>query len=130
MDITHTGILKERHATPGVRKTRRLKAKAKLYVIIEGVWHRKSFLGSWQRCVEPLQENYVIREIHEGSCSLHARPRSVVAKAIQLGYYGPIMHSNARVVCKKCDKFQIHKPVPRLPQRKLTPITLPWSFHK
>nr|GEU33243.1 reverse transcriptase domain-containing protein [Tanacetum cinerariifolium] len=33
----------------------------------------------------PLQADYVMREIHEGSCSMHARPRSVVAKAVRLG---------------------------------------------
>nr|GEW86036.1 reverse transcriptase domain-containing protein [Tanacetum cinerariifolium] len=39
---------------------------------------------------------YGIKEIHEGSCSMHAGPRSVVAKAIRLGYYWPTMHRDAR----------------------------------
>nr|GEW86969.1 hypothetical protein [Tanacetum cinerariifolium]GEW87799.1 hypothetical protein [Tanacetum cinerariifolium] len=29
--------------------------------------------------------NYVLREIHKGSCSMHADPRSMVAKALRLG---------------------------------------------
>nr|GEV30336.1 reverse transcriptase domain-containing protein [Tanacetum cinerariifolium] len=33
----------------------------------------------------PLQADYVMREIHKGSCSMHAGPRSVVAKAVRLG---------------------------------------------
>ncbi|GJZ58650.1 reverse transcriptase domain-containing protein [Tanacetum coccineum] len=33
----------------------------------------------------PLQANYVLREIHEGSCSMHAGIRSVVAKALKIG---------------------------------------------
>nr|GEY79814.1 reverse transcriptase domain-containing protein [Tanacetum cinerariifolium] len=33
----------------------------------------------------PLQENYILREIHEGSCSMHAGPRSVVEKALRSG---------------------------------------------
>nr|GEY97108.1 reverse transcriptase domain-containing protein [Tanacetum cinerariifolium] len=32
-----------------------------------------------------LKAYYVMREIHEGSCSIHARPQLVVAKAIRLG---------------------------------------------
>nr|GEV75369.1 reverse transcriptase domain-containing protein [Tanacetum cinerariifolium] len=40
--------------------------------------------------------HYVIREIHEGSCSMHVGPQSVVAKAIRLGYYWPTMHRDAR----------------------------------
>nr|GEV87563.1 hypothetical protein [Tanacetum cinerariifolium] len=41
-------------------------------------------------------EKYVIREIHEGSCSMHPGPRSVVTKAIRLGYYWPTTHQDAR----------------------------------
>ncbi|GKE42388.1 reverse transcriptase domain-containing protein, partial [Tanacetum coccineum] len=43
-----------------------------------------------------LTGDYVIREIHEGSCSMHAGPQSVVAKAMRLGYYWPTMHRDAR----------------------------------
>nr|GEV24379.1 reverse transcriptase domain-containing protein [Tanacetum cinerariifolium] len=33
----------------------------------------------------PLQENYALREIHDGSCSMYAGPRSVVEKALRSG---------------------------------------------
>ncbi|GKA15156.1 hypothetical protein Tco_0694903 [Tanacetum coccineum] len=46
----------------------------------------------------PLQENYVLREIHEGSCSMHAGTRSVMAKALRIGYYWVLtMHKDAKV---------------------------------
>ncbi|GJS62274.1 reverse transcriptase domain-containing protein [Tanacetum coccineum] len=59
----------------------------------------------WLRCVGPLQADYVIREIHEGSCSMHARPRSVVAKAMRLGYYLPTMHRDARDMIRASGPF-------------------------
>ncbi|GJT46045.1 reverse transcriptase domain-containing protein [Tanacetum coccineum] len=43
-----------------------------------------------------LQANYVLIEIHEGSCSMHAGTRSVMAKALRIGYYWPTMHEDAR----------------------------------
>ncbi|GJX96737.1 reverse transcriptase domain-containing protein [Tanacetum coccineum] len=49
----------------------------------------ESNMHPWLRCVGPLQADYVIREIHEGSCSMHVGPRSVVAKAMRLRYYWP-----------------------------------------
>ncbi|GJU39297.1 reverse transcriptase domain-containing protein [Tanacetum coccineum] len=61
--------------------------KARQYELWEGVLYRRSFLTPWLRCVGPLQADYVIREIHEGSCSMYAGLRSVVAKAMRLGYY-------------------------------------------
>nr|GEU53482.1 reverse transcriptase domain-containing protein [Tanacetum cinerariifolium] len=63
------------------------------------------------RCVGPLQADYVIREIHEGSCSMHAGPRFVVAKAIRLGYYWPTMHRDARDMIRACNDCQIHRKV-------------------
>ncbi|GJY64572.1 reverse transcriptase domain-containing protein [Tanacetum coccineum] len=53
----------------------------------------------------PSQANYVLREIHEGSCSMHAGTRSVVAKALRIGYYWPTMHKDARVLIKACQEL-------------------------
>nr|GEX94877.1 reverse transcriptase domain-containing protein [Tanacetum cinerariifolium] len=116
---------------PGDNKeARKLRLKARQYELREGVLYRRSFLTPWLRCVGPLQAYYVMREIHEGSCSMHAGPRSVVAKAIRLGYYWPTMHKDARDMIRKCNDCQIHRPVTRHPQQPLTSITAPWSFYK
>nr|GEU96368.1 reverse transcriptase domain-containing protein [Tanacetum cinerariifolium] len=90
----------------------------------------RSFLTPWLRYVRSLQADYVIREIHEGSCSMHARPRSLVAKAIWLGYYWPTMHRDARNMIRTCNDSQIHRPVTRNLQQPLTSITAPWPFYK
>ncbi|GKA53461.1 reverse transcriptase domain-containing protein [Tanacetum coccineum] len=68
-------------------KARAMRRKSQRFTVINGVLYKKSFLGPWIRCVRPLQANYVLREIHEGSCSMHAGTRSVVAKALRTGYY-------------------------------------------
>nr|GEY09465.1 reverse transcriptase domain-containing protein [Tanacetum cinerariifolium] len=80
--------------------------------------------------VKNVQAKYVTREIHEGSCSMHVEPRSVVAKSIRLGYYWPTMYKDARDMIRKCNDCQIHRPVTRNPQQPLTPITAPWPFYK
>ncbi|GJS23244.1 reverse transcriptase domain-containing protein [Tanacetum coccineum] len=111
---------------PGDRKeVSKLCIKARQYELLEGVLYKRSFLKPWLRCVGPLQADYVIREIHEGSCSMHAEPRSVVAKAMRLGYYWPTMHQDAWDMIRTCNDCQIHRPVPRNPQQTLTPITAP-----
>nr|GEV69719.1 hypothetical protein [Tanacetum cinerariifolium] len=74
--------------------------------------------------------NYVLREIHEGSCSMHAGTRSVVAKALRTGYYWPTIHKDARTLIRACQDYQVHKSVSRNPQQKLTPITSPLVFYK
>nr|GFA03428.1 reverse transcriptase domain-containing protein [Tanacetum cinerariifolium]GFA07084.1 reverse transcriptase domain-containing protein [Tanacetum cinerariifolium] len=65
----------------------KLHIKTRQYELLEGVLCRRSFLKPWIRYVGPLQADYVIREIHEGLCSMHAGPRSVVAKAMRMPTY-------------------------------------------
>nr|GEX07213.1 reverse transcriptase domain-containing protein [Tanacetum cinerariifolium] len=96
---------------PGDEKeARKLRLKARRYELMEGVLYKQSFLTPWLRCVGPLQAEYVMREIHEGSCSMHTGPRSIVAKAIRLGYFWPTMHKDARDMIRKCSDCQIHRP--------------------
>ncbi|GJV50872.1 reverse transcriptase domain-containing protein [Tanacetum coccineum] len=112
------------------KKARAIRRKAARYTMINGTLYRKSFLGSWLRCVGPLQANYVLREIHGGSCGMHSGPRSVVAKAIRTGYYWPTMHMDTLKLIRECNDCQVHRPVPRNPQQNLTPITSSWPFYK
>ncbi|GJY20176.1 reverse transcriptase domain-containing protein [Tanacetum coccineum] len=112
------------------KKARVVRRKASKYAVINGTLYKKSFLGPWLRCVEPLQANYVLREIHEGSCSMHSGPRSMVAKAIRTGYYWPTMHTDVRKLIRECNNCQVHRPIPRNPQQNLNPITSPWPFYK
>nr|GEX25777.1 hypothetical protein [Tanacetum cinerariifolium] len=74
--------------------------------------------------------DYVLREIYEGSCSMHAGPRSMVVKALRSGYYWPTMHTDARKLIRECISCQVHRLMPRNPQQNLTPITSPWPFYK
>nr|GEV99759.1 reverse transcriptase domain-containing protein [Tanacetum cinerariifolium] len=116
---------------PGDKKeARKLHLKARQYELMEGVLYRRSFLTPWLRCVGPLQAEYEMREIHEGSCSMHVGLWSVVAKSIRLGYYLPTMHKDARNIIRKCSDYQIHRLITRHPQQPLTPIMAPWPFYK
>nr|GFA62238.1 reverse transcriptase domain-containing protein [Tanacetum cinerariifolium] len=64
------------------------------------------------------------------SSTSYRGPRSVVAKAIRLGYFWPTMHKDAQDMIRKCSDCQIHRHVTRHPQQPLTPITAPWPFYK
>ncbi|GJV99658.1 reverse transcriptase domain-containing protein [Tanacetum coccineum] len=82
-------------------KTRAVRRKSGRYAVINGVLYKKSYLGPWLRCVRPLQENYILREIHEGSCSMHAGTKSMVEKAIRTRYYWPTMHADAKKMIRE-----------------------------
>nr|GEY73852.1 reverse transcriptase domain-containing protein [Tanacetum cinerariifolium] len=66
---------------------------------------------------------------HIAEHSMHAGPRSVVAKALRSGYYWPTMHADAMKLIRECNSYQIHRPMLRNRQQNLTPITSPWPFY-
>ncbi|GKA75951.1 reverse transcriptase domain-containing protein [Tanacetum coccineum] len=70
MDDTDNGILKDGTLPDDRKEARKLCIKARQYELLEGILYRWSFLKPWLRCVRPLQADYVIREIHEGSCRI------------------------------------------------------------
>ncbi|GJU21694.1 reverse transcriptase domain-containing protein [Tanacetum coccineum] len=51
------------------KDARRIRRTAQRFELREGVLYRRSFLQPWLRCVGPIQADYVLREIHAGSCS-------------------------------------------------------------
>ncbi|XP_076889756.1 uncharacterized protein LOC143540639 [Bidens hawaiensis] len=75
----------------GKAEARKIKHKALNYQLTDGILYRRSFLGPLLRCVDAEDANYLIREIHEGICGLHAGPRMTVAKIMNAGNLSPII---------------------------------------
>nr|GEX95408.1 reverse transcriptase domain-containing protein [Tanacetum cinerariifolium] len=63
------------------KEARKIHLKARQYELMEGILYKRSFLTPWLRFVGPLQAEYVMKEIHEGSCSMHAGPRPLSGRA-------------------------------------------------
>ncbi|GJR25866.1 reverse transcriptase domain-containing protein [Tanacetum coccineum] len=87
-----------------MKKARAIRRKSWRFAVINGILYKKSFLGPWLR--------YTIRRGQGGRLLLayHAQRRKSVNKSMP--------------------NCQVHKPIPRNPQQKLTPITSPWPFYK
>ncbi|XP_076894668.1 uncharacterized protein LOC143547035 [Bidens hawaiensis] len=103
MAYLSSGVLAEEKTA-----ARKVRHKALNYQMQDVVLYRRSFLGPLLRCVDAEDANYMIREVHEGICGLHAGPSMVVAKLMNAGYYWPGMHLDAVHEIKKCDSCQRH----------------------
>ncbi|XP_022020199.1 uncharacterized protein LOC110920287 [Helianthus annuus] len=119
------GILPENKA-----KARKIQHKALHYEMNDGILYRKSFSGPLLRCVDPQDATYLIREIHEGICGIHAGPLMVVAKIMNAGYYWPGMHVDALKELRKCDSCQRHSPKTLRPKNDLIPVSTAWPFQQ
>ncbi|KAJ0801733.1 putative ribonuclease H domain, integrase zinc-binding domain-containing protein [Helianthus annuus] len=115
------GILPENKA-----EARKIQNKALHYEMNAGILHQKSFLGPLLRYVDPQDANYLIREIHEGICGIHAGPCMVVAKIMNVGYYWPGMHVDALKELRKCDSCQRHSLKTLRPKNDLIPVSTVW----
>lgn len=109
-------------------EARKLRLKAPKYVIQNGVLFKRAYLQPLLRCVGPKQADYVLREMHEGSCGSRVGPRMLAKKIIRLGYYWPTMYHDAQELVKKCKKCQVHSNVCHLPQHDMVPVTSSWPF--
>ena len=56
------------------------------------------------KCIEPLETDYIIKEIHEGICRNHARGQSLAFKTLRQGYYWPTMKADCVEFAKQYDK--------------------------
>ncbi|XP_022007972.2 uncharacterized protein LOC110907277 [Helianthus annuus] len=87
-------------------KARKLQYKACHYQMADGILYRKLYLGPLLRCVDPQDATYLVRDIHEGICGIHADPHMVVSKIMNAGYYWPDMHLDAVKILRKCFNCQ------------------------
>ncbi|KAL0428241.1 UNVERIFIED_CONTAM: hypothetical protein Slati_2998900 [Sesamum latifolium] len=60
------------------------------------------------KCLSPNRAEYVLREVHEGSCGNHSEARSVARKVLKQGYYWLTMLKDAFALVQKCSPSQKH----------------------
>uniref|UniRef100_A0A2N9EWL9 Integrase catalytic domain-containing protein n=1 Tax=Fagus sylvatica TaxID=28930 RepID=A0A2N9EWL9_FAGSY len=82
-----------------VVEARKLKIRAIRFVLMQGILYKRGFSLLYLRCLDKLEAEYVMREVHEGICGNHSRARSL--------RFGNLVHS---------------------PPEVLTPMTAPWPF--
>lgn len=67
-------------------EVRSLKYKIPYYTIIDGMLYRIGFSLPYLKCLDEMEANYVLNEIHEGVCKNYVGISSWAHKAIQQRY--------------------------------------------
>ena len=60
----------------GKEAARKLKVQAARFILTKNVLYKRGFSRSYLRCLGAKEADYVMREVHEGVCGNHSRPRS------------------------------------------------------
>ena len=128
MDDPIVSYLKDRRLPEGKDKARKLKIRAARYILMDEFLYKRGFSQPYLRCLALDEENYVLREVHEGACGNHSGARSLIHKIVRVGYYWPTVQADAKAYVKVYDKCQRFSNVPRQPLEYLTPMMAPWPF--
>ncbi|XP_071739874.1 uncharacterized protein [Rutidosis leptorrhynchoides] len=67
------------------REARLVRERAPMYVIQNDILYRKSYCGPMMRCVGPIEAEMIVKEVHNGTCSLHSGYKTIAAKIMRMG---------------------------------------------
>ncbi|KAL0394772.1 UNVERIFIED_CONTAM: hypothetical protein Slati_4443400 [Sesamum latifolium] len=77
---------------------------------------------------EARKAEYVLREVHEGSCGNHSGWRSLAGKVLRQGYFWPSMQRDFLDMVRRCRKCQEHANIMHVPTAPMQPIPNPCPF--
>ena len=64
---------------------------AALFTLIGDNLYRRSFGGSYLRCLNDIEAQYILVELYEGVCGNHIGGRTLEHRVHSKGYYWPTM---------------------------------------
>ena len=108
----------------------KLRARSARFALLRGTLYKQDFSAPLLKCIGKEDDNYVLREVHEGVCGNHIRARTLARKTLRHGYYWPTMLKDATKLIRKCKICQEHAKISHLPSEPLTSIISPWPFQQ
>jgi len=82
------GVLEDREAGKECRDLAIAK-KASRFVLLGVDLYKRGFSTPLLKCVSKAEAEYILKELHHGSCRLHLGARTMVARILRAGYYWP-----------------------------------------
>ncbi|KAL0325072.1 UNVERIFIED_CONTAM: hypothetical protein Sradi_5076500 [Sesamum radiatum] len=73
------------------KEARAIKVRANKFTLIGGELYKRGFSQPYLKCINQDKVEYILREIHDGSCGNHSRGRALASKALKQGYFWPTM---------------------------------------
>ncbi|XP_027174428.1 uncharacterized protein LOC113774052 [Coffea eugenioides] len=103
------------------------KLSSKFFLNGEVVYKWTSDLGLL-RCVDEVEAEYLMKEVHSGVCGSHINGHLLAKKIMRTGYFWLAMEHDCVVFVRKCIKCQLHGDVMRTPPTELHSMTAPWPY--
>jgi hypothetical protein len=85
---------------------KRMEARTRPYVIIEGELYKLGVCSSFLKCLSRTEGIELMKEIHAGLCGSHIGSRPLLGKVFRQGFYWPKAASDATDLVQKCENCQ------------------------
>jgi ribonuclease HI len=85
---------------------KRMEAKIRSYVIIEGELYKHGICSPLLKCLSRAEGVELMKEIHAGLCGSHIGSRPLLGKVFRQGFYWPKAGSDAAELVQKCENCQ------------------------
>jgi len=92
--------------------------------------YKRGFSTPLLTCLDSNQAEYVMNKLHNGVCGMHCGQRTLAARVVKAGYYGPTIRQDCAEYVKKCRSCQKNGPLIHQPSVPLRAIQSPWPFAK
>eukprot|EP00253_Pinus_taeda_P022331 PITA_22331 len=124
--------LKNGYAPPNLsyKNKRAIRLEAKNFIIIDDVLFRKNYDSILLRCLEKLEAQKVLQELHDGPAGGHFGANTTAHKIIHAGYYWPTLFRDTHKYVRKCRSCQISSGRQRKPAFPLQPVNIDQPFEQ
>jgi hypothetical protein len=85
---------------------KRMEARARPYVIIEGELYKHGVCSPLHKCLSRTEGIELMKEIHAGLCGSYIGSRPLLGKVFRQGFYWPKAASDATDLVQKCENCQ------------------------
>ncbi|XP_042387423.1 uncharacterized protein LOC121979500 [Zingiber officinale] len=116
---TITEFLKSGAMSSDRSETHLLRRRVGRFVLIDDQLYKKAFSRPLLKCVGPEDVDYILQEVHQGSCGGHPGGRSLARKILLAGNFWPTLQEDAAqtvATCLSCQQYYnfSHRPAEEL----------------
>jgi hypothetical protein len=103
---------------------KRLKQRARGYVVVNGELYESGVTELWLRCITSDKGLELLKEVHNGFCGAHIGTRALAGKAIKQGFHWPTINIDVKTLvrqCEACQKTANQQNLPSMPVHLIPP---------
>ena len=82
-----TTYIKDDNLPVDPSEAKKVKVRSSRFTILNNKLYKRGFSQPYLKCFNPEDVVYVLKEIYDGVCRNHSRPRSLVGQVFHVGYF-------------------------------------------